>query len=128
VLFGIFAGTAGLLVVPGLILVIANAIWVGLLFGTVCARFRDIPQIVESVMRLAFFVTPVIWMPDQLGGRAYLALFNPFSYFVELIRAPLLGEVPSALTWGLALAVTAGGWVLAALVFVRFRARVAYWL
>ncbi len=127
-LFSIHPGAAGLLIVPALILLIANAIWVGLLFGTLCARFRDIPQIVQSLMRVAFFVTPIIWMPDQLGERGYLALFNPFTYFVELIRAPLLGQVPSALTWGLALAVTVSGWALAGLVFVRFRARVAYWL
>jgi ABC-type polysaccharide/polyol phosphate export permease len=67
VLFGIHAGAAGLLIVPALVLMIANAIWVGLLFGTLCARFRDIPQIVQSLMRVAFFVTPIIWMPDQLG-------------------------------------------------------------
>ena len=128
VLFGIHAGATGLLIVPALVLLIANAIWVGLLFGTLCARFRDIPQIVQSLMRVAFFVTPIIWMPDQLGERGYLALFNPFTYFVELIRAPLIGQVPSALTWGLALAVTLGGWALTGLVFARFRARVPYWL
>jgi len=127
-IFGIYAGAAGLLVIPGLIFVIVNAIWVGLLLGIVCARFRDIPQIVQSVMRIAFFLTPIIWMPDQLGTRAHLALFNPFTYFVELIRAPLLGQVPSALTWGLALAVTVLGCTLAALIFARFRGRTPYWL
>jgi len=127
-IFGIFAGLPGLLVIPGLALVFVNAIWVGLLFGAVCARFRDIPQIVQSIMRVAFFVTPVIWMPDQLGTRAYLALYNPFTYFVELIRAPLLGQVPPALTWMLALAVTAVGCLVTWLFFVRFRSRVAYWL
>jgi ABC-type polysaccharide/polyol phosphate export permease len=79
-------------------------------------------------MRVAFFVTPVIWMPDQLGTRAYLALYNPFTYFVELIRAPLLGQVPPALTWMLALAVTAVGCLVTWLFFVRFRRRVVYWL
>ena len=128
VLFGIFAGSAGLLIIPGLALLVLNAIWVGLLLGTLCARFRDVPQIVQSVMRIAFFLTPVIWMAEQLGTRAYLAHFNPFSYFVECIRAPLIGEVPSELTWGLGLAVTVLGWTLAGLVFVRFRGRVAYWL
>lgn len=127
-LFGIYPGATSLLVVPALILLVVNAVWVGLLFGTLCARFRDIPQIVQSLMRVALFVTPVIWIPDQLGERAYIALFNPFTYFVELVRAPLMGEVPSLLTWALALAVTAIGWALATLFFVRFRTRMAYWL
>jgi lipopolysaccharide transport system permease protein len=79
-------------------------------------------------MRLAFFITPVIWIPDQLGERAYLALFNPFTYFLELIREPLLGRIPDAHTWALALAVTVVGCAATALVFSRFRSRVPYWL
>lgn len=128
ILFGIYAGAAALLIIPGLALLILNAVWVGLLLGTLCARFRDIPQIISSIMRIAFFLTPIIWMPEQLGTRGYLALINPFTYFVELIRSPLLGEIPSLLTWQLAILITVAGWVMALLVFVRFRGRVPYWL
>ena len=128
ILFGVFAGLAGLQIVPGLALVLLNAVWVGLLFGTLCARFRDVPPIVASVMRIAFFLTPVMWMPEMLGSRAYLALYNPFAYFVELIRAPLLGQAVPALTWMLVLVVTATGWAAAWAVFARYRGRVAYWL
>jgi lipopolysaccharide transport system permease protein len=128
ILFGIFAGWAGLLVVPALALLVLNAVWVTLLLGILCARFRDIPLIVQSLLRVAFFLTPVMWLPDQLGERAHLALFNPFTYFVELLRAPLLGQVPPLATWALALAVTAIGWALAWPLFVRFRTRVSYWV
>ena len=126
--FGVFAGVAGLQIVPGLALVLLNAVWVGLLLGTVCARFRDVPPIVASVMRIAFFLTPVIWIPEMLGPRAHLALYNPFTYFVELIRAPLLGQLVPPLTWMLVLAVTAAGWTAACIVFTRYRGRVPYWL
>ena len=128
ILFGVFAGLAGLQIVPGLALVLLNAVWVGLLLGTLCARFRDVPPIVASVMRIAFFLTPVMWIPEMLGSRAYLALYNPFAYFVELIRAPLLGQAVPALTWMLVLVVTATGWAAAWAVFARYRGRVAYWL
>jgi ABC-type polysaccharide/polyol phosphate export permease len=127
-IFRIFAGLPGLLLIPGLALVFINAIWMSLLFGALCARYRDIAPIVQSIMRVAFFVTPVIWMPNQLGTRAHLALYNPFTYFIELIRAPLLGEVPPLLTWMLALAVTAVGCLITWLFYVRFRSRVPYWL
>ena len=128
VIFGVAAGLHALLLVPGLALVVANAVWVGLLLGTVCARFRDVAQIVGSVMRVVFFVTPVIWIPDQLGPRAHLALYNPFTYFIELVRAPLLGQGLPAVTWMLVLAVTAAGWTLTWLVFARYRSRVPYWV
>ena len=127
-IFQVVAGVAALQVVPGLVLVLVNAVWVGLLLGTVCARFRDVAPIVGSVMRVAFFVTPVIWIPELLGARAHLALYNPFAYFVELIRAPLLGQTLPAFTWMLVLAVTAAGWSATWFVFARYRSRVAYWL
>ncbi len=128
VIFGIWPGAAALLVLPGLALVIANATWVGLLFGMVCARFRDVPQIVTSLLQVAFFVTPIIWMPEQLGDRIAFAQANPFFHFVELVRAPLLGHVPALSTWMVVLATTAGGWSLTLLLFRRFRNRISYWV
>ncbi len=128
VVFGIWAGWAGLLLVPGLALIIATALWVGLLCGMVCARFRDVPQIVASVLQVAFFLTPIIWKPELLADRVAFVLVNPFFHFVELVRAPLLGQAPSALTWTVVLGVTAGGWVVTFLLFRRFRNRIAYWV
>ena len=53
--------------IPGLLLWIVDALALTLLLGAFCARFRDIQPIVNSVMQIMFFVTPVIWKPEQLG-------------------------------------------------------------
>lgn len=126
--FEIWPGAAALLLLPGLVLIVLTAIWVGLLLGMICARFRDVPQIAGSVLQVAFFLTPIIWKPELLGSRAGFVQANPFFHFVELVRAPLLGQAPAALTWTVALGVTAGGWFVTFLFFRRFRARIAYWV
>ena len=126
--FAIWPGAAGLLLLSGLVLIAANAIWAGLLLGMVCARFRDVPQIVTSLLQVAFFLTPIIWMPQLLGNRIAFVHVNHFYHFVELIRGPLLGQVPAPLTWAVVLGVTAGGWLMTFLVFRRFRDRIPYWL
>ena len=73
------------------------------LLGAVAARFRDIPMIVTSVMQISFFVTPVMWQAQQLTERAQLVVhWNPLAAFLELLRAPLLGHVPSSEAWALA--------------------------
>ena len=128
VLFGIWPGVTGLLFLPGLAIVALNGLWAGLLLGMICARFRDVPQIVASLLQVAFFLTPIIWKPDLLGRRAGIVDLNPFYHFVQIIRAPLLGEVPDALTWGMALGVTAAGWFVTFLFFRRFRSRISYWV
>jgi len=42
-LYGLWPSWQTLLVVPGIILVSINGISIGMLLGTLCARFRDIP-------------------------------------------------------------------------------------
>ena len=46
--FGVWPGWAGLLALPGLVLLCLNGLWVALLLGIVSARFRDVPPIVGA--------------------------------------------------------------------------------
>lgn len=127
-LFDIPLGWSALIAVPGLVLVLANAVWVSMLLGMLSARFRDTPQIVGSIVQVLFFVTPIIWMPEQIGHRTLIVNANPFYHFIELIRAPLLGKEPTALNWTVVLGITAAGWLVSFLFHRRFHVRIAYWV
>ena len=118
----------GLLAAPGLVLLYLNGIWTGLLLGLASARFRDVPPIVDSILRILFFVTPVIWMPEFLPERIALLDWNPFFHFLEVVRAPLLGQPPALRSWLMVLGVTVGGSLLTFLMYVRYRRRIAYWV
>jgi homopolymeric O-antigen transport system permease protein len=102
--------------------------WPPLLLGLVTARFRDIQQLVQSLMTMVFFVTPIIWRLDQLHDRAYLATLNPLTHLIEIVRAPLLGHPIPAHSLAAALATVAVGWVVTLALFARYRGRIAYWL
>jgi ABC-2 type transport system permease protein/lipopolysaccharide transport system permease protein len=118
-----------LLVLPALALVLANGLWVGLLLGLVNARFRDFGQLIPNAMRLAFFVTPVLWFPESAQGfRAYFVHFNPMYYFIEILRAPLLGEMPGELVWAVVLGFTVVGWGITLPVYARWRRQIAFWI
>ena len=128
VVFQVWPGWYALLALPGLLLWAADSLAVALLFGTFCTRFRDILPIVASVMQIAFFVTPVIWQPEQLGSGQTLLPFNPFFDLLEIVRAPLQGTLPGADVWlgaGLySLVLFALAWGL----FTRTRGRIAFWM
>ena len=130
--FSIWPGWTGLLALPGLVLLCLNGMWLGLFLGIVSARFRDVPPIVASVVRIAFFVTPIIWMPELMSSRALMVAlvldFNPFFHFLELVRAPLLGQVPGLLSWLAVSGITLGGWFATFALFRRCRWRIAYWV
>ncbi len=118
-----------LLSVIGLCLVIAWCLVVGFAVAILCARFRDVVQVVSSVMQVGFFVTPVFWKPESLPPEAhYLVSCNPFAPLLAVVRDPLLGRPLPFAVW-----LTACGIVLATsacvLPFVgRFRRRLIYWL
>ena len=128
VVFEVWPGWYGLLTIPGLLLWAIDCLALALLLGSFCARFRDILPIVSSVMQIAFFITPVIWKPDQLGrGQALLPL-NPFFDLLDIVRAPLLGMAPAANVWLGAGLYSLVLWILAWGLFSRVRGRIAFWI
>ncbi len=113
----------------GLFMILVNGVWIGLFLGTICARFRDLPQIIASLVQVAFYMTPVMWRPVQLPAAiARWAAFNPFQAFLEIVRDPLLGLPTPGMDWVMVAAVTVIGFTGATLVFARFRARIIFWL
>jgi ABC-type polysaccharide/polyol phosphate export permease len=121
---------ATLLTLPGLALLAVNGIWITLLLGIACLRFRDIQQLVASILQIGLFLTPIIWPLDQLEGTARLVFvhLNPLYHCVEVLRAPLLGKVPTPGNYIGVVGVAAVGWIVAYWVFARFRRRITYWI
>jgi ABC-type polysaccharide/polyol phosphate export permease len=112
----------------GIAIIAFNAIWLSILLGMVCARFRDIPQIVSSLVQVAFFLTPVLWKADMLGRNVWAAEYNPYFHFLEVVRQPLLGASASMQSWIFVGGVSLAGSLFTLVFFARFRARVAYWV
>lgn len=125
---GVVLSWNALLVLPALLLAVINAHVIGLTLGLVCARYRDIAQIVISLMQMLMFLTPVFWMPDNLPERAQYILWNPFAQMLDLLRTPLLGGMASTGSWLGVLGWTAVNIALAAALFRKYRRRVVYWL
>jgi lipopolysaccharide transport system permease protein len=119
---------ATLLAPVGIAILFLNGVWVGLLIGTLCTRFRDIHPIVTNLLQLLFFVTPVFWKPEMLGNHIYIATLNPLFHFIEIVRKPLLGEMPDAISIAMTLGITIIGGTLGLWFFGRFRHRIAYWV
>jgi len=126
--FKLQPGGAVLCAMPGFILILLNGALTSLYVGMVSARFRDVPQLIASIVQIIFFMTPIMWKPELLGSKSVLMTFNPFYHLVEIVRAPLLGQVPSAENYIALGLISMANFLLAAVLFVRFRARISYWV
>ena len=112
----------------GLVLVAANMLWIAVVVGMIGARYRDIEPLVQSLMPLIFFVTPVIYDVDRLGLNRFIVWANPFSYFMSVVRSPFFGVVPPPFVYGVTLLMLVVGWSLAFWLFNRRGSRIAFWV
>lgn len=124
-------GPMSFMIIPAFALWMVDAFAISLLLGVFCARFRDIPPIVASIMQIAFFVTPIIWSPTVLQHRGIglvLITWNPFAALLEIIRGPLLGSPLHLITWLVALGYSSVLILAAGVIFSIARPRIAYWV
>jgi ABC-2 type transport system permease protein len=127
-------GWASLTVFPAFVLLAVNGAWVALLLGIVTTRFRDLAPITQSLVQLLFFLTPIVWIYQDLldnpavASRARLVEFNPLLHFIEIIRQPMLGQDQHLRHWVVVLLITVVGWAVTLVALKRYRSRVAYWV
>jgi ABC-2 type transport system permease protein len=125
---------ASLTAVPAFALLVVNGAWIALLLGIVTTRFRDLLPITQSMVQLLFFLTPIVWIYQDLldnaavSARARLVEFNPLLHFIEFIRQPMLGQPQHLRHWIVVLVITVVGWALTLFALRRYRSRVAYWV
>lgn len=123
-------GWTALLSVLGFLLIVINLTWGILILGVVCTRYRDLSQMVTSMLQVLFYLTPVIWMPHFLPKEAglYLLDFNPVYHLLEVFRAPMLGVMPTMHNWLVSVVMAVVGWIVAILVYGNFKRRIVFWL
>jgi ABC-2 type transport system permease protein len=121
-------GWTALYAIPALLLITANGVWMSLLSGIICLRWRDFIPATASAMQIAMFVTPVLWPKDLLGSNlAFAADLNPLYHLTRIMRDPLLGVAVPLESWLWALATLVLGSIVTFWVYGKQRDRMPYW-
>ncbi|TIO77198.1 MAG: ABC transporter permease [Mesorhizobium sp.] len=130
IIVGAHISWVAIISLPGFAVVSLNLLWMMLVLATICARFRDMTQVMQNFLQVIFYLTPIVWQIKTLPKGVPQNLFNlnPFYHLITLIRAPFLGEIPSSTSWLYAITMLGVGWLFALWLFDRYRKRVPYWL
>lgn len=128
IFFKVNPGIKFFLILPGFVLLTINIYWISLFVSIICARFRDMGPIVSSCMQIAFFITPISWMPKLLDQYSKIIKFNFFASLLDIVRAPLLGLSASAMSWYISTAMAIGGCLISFVIFSLTRSRIAFWV
>lgn len=119
-----------LLILPAVALILAHSIWVLVVLGLIGARYRDLAEVVEMAMRIAFLATPIIWMAGDDGRGSVVGVFlafNPFYHVLEPLRGAILGTPIPAASWIISSAIAATGLAFAGYMYRRFRHSAVLW-
>jgi len=127
--FKIYPTSSYLLIPLGFSLFIVNISWMALLCGIISSRFRDMPPIIQNILNVLVWLTPIYYSINQVGNTTKLIInLNPITYIFEVARGPFLNSPPEFHVWLIAVLVALFGWILTLTIFAIFRNRIPYWL
>jgi ABC-2 type transport system permease protein len=116
---------------PAFLVLLLNALLIQTYLGYVTARFRDFEHLMQSLTRVLFFMTPILWVrAEQPVGslRRTIADMNPFTHAMEIFSAPMLGRMPDLVSWQIIGIITGVNMVLMISASYFAHRRLLYWI
>ena len=112
----------------GLFIIFVNSILFTVNIGMVAARYRDIEPLIKSLMPPMLLLTPVLWKPEMLGEYSFLIYYNPFTYFVGIVRNDLIGLDFDYKIWIGALIITVIQIFMYIILYSKKSKRIIFWI
>ena len=115
----------------GIFLTVTALSGLALALAVVATRFRDLPPIVNAILTVGFYVSPVIWLKDSLANNelvSSLVSLNPLYHLLQVARLPLIGQYPTLDNWIWATGYGVFFWIVALFMFRRYEKRISYWV
>ena len=132
---GIFSGFQNpvvlLSLVPSLFVLFIFAWMFAICTATFNVLFHDTQHLLEIILQIVFYLTPIIYAPKILIDRhlGWAVQLNPFAVFLDLLREPLLhGALPAAGTVQASVIITAIMVALAAMLIRWCERKLVFYL
>ena len=114
--------------IPGFIITSLFLFFSVSVLSILCARFRDIQPLINSIMPMLFFLSPVLFRIEQAKSISWMIWLNPFTYFIIFIREPLQGTKPDTFVMVIAVGLTTLIFLMLSALLYKKRHQVVYWV
>lgn len=117
--------------IPAFLLLLLDAVFVQMILGYATARYRDIEHLIQSITRILFFTTPVLWIRQEHRGaglRNTVSDLNPLTHALEIFSSPILGKSADPYSWLFISCVSVALFFVAITVGGLAHRRLPYWL
>ena len=106
-----------------------SSICISFLFGLLCLKYRDLQHSIGIILNLAFFMTPIIWEPSQLGERGQIIIdFNLIYHYIEFFRSSLLYGTVNKITFYVVTFTTLILVLFATFISKKYSRKMIFWL
>lgn len=75
-----------LAIYPLAIIACIGTVYPAFIVSRVIFYLRDLKVLIPSFIQLAFFVTPILWVPHNSGPSEFVVAFNPVAWLIEFSR------------------------------------------
>ena len=102
-----------------------------ILLAVVSTRYRDINPIVTNGLQLFFYLTPIIWMTEQVKDNAFINAilrYNPFYYILLALRSLMDGVMMTPNQFFVLGLMALVGLIFSFAIFCISYKRIAFWL
>jgi ABC-type polysaccharide/polyol phosphate export permease len=97
--------------------------------GLLGARLRDLAPLLTSAMFMIFLLTPTIWDRGIIDVTlVWIVDVNPFFHLLEILRRPMLGELPSLTSTLVSLALAIISTFVGECIFRRYARPLVFWV
>ena len=112
----------------GLCIIALYGMFFGGMIAMLGARFRDIQQIIQSIVQVSFLLTPIMWRPQMLNNHSILVKINPFYQLIQWVRVPLTGGSLSVFTIEYTLTLLCIGACAYLYCLFKYRTKIVFWI
>ncbi len=109
-------------IAPGMLIELILLIGMGLVLAPISVMAQDFQRIVKIVLRMMFYLTPVVYSTGYLSHRlpvaGFLQTLNPLTGIMDMYRVGVTGYTPNYQAWGLAIVISAL-WLVAGMIVFR---------
>ena len=89
-----------LAMLASLIFLVSLAYFCASVISQIAIKFPDINHLLNSAFSILFFLSPIIWAPNGNPHLELIAKINPITYYLAIIRIPLIDGVVDWLSIG----------------------------
>jgi lipopolysaccharide transport system permease protein len=118
--------------IPGMIILLLIGWCLAIITGVLGTHFPDTRHLMDVCLQILFYITPILYKPESIPGRAKLLFvleWNPITSLIALIRTPILeGQPPTLQNILMSLGFLVICAIFAALLLRRLERNLIFWI